>query len=162
MMNFPVSHEKQTFLLEVKLVMRRLIALPFIGVLFFALFNLLSTTSCSFTNTTESITDSTSSTFNWYHPGMLQKQRKIQFFAKANLSRLKEDMAAGKGEYLTSLATLMEVPQHDRRDFFDLTKSNFQELFPSDQTTSEEMLSALAVKLSEAKGRRVAGQPISG
>ena len=82
---------------------------------------------------------------------MLQQQRKIQFFAEANFSRLKEDMAAGQGEYLTSLATLMEVPHNDRQDFFDLTKSNFQALFPSDHTTSEEMLSALAVKLSEVK-----------
>ena len=142
--------------------MKRLIAQPLILVFILAIFHFLSATSCSFTNTTESITDSTSSTFNWYHPGMLQKERKIQFFARANFSRLKEDMAAGQGEYLTSLATLMEVPQNDHQDFFDLTKSNFQDLFPSDQTTSEEMLSALAVKLSEAKRGRVAGQPISG
>jgi len=142
--------------------MKRLFAAPLIGIFFIALFNVLSTTSCSFTNTTESITDSTSSTFNWYHPGMLQKERKIQFFAAANFSRLKEDMAAGQGEYLTSLATLMEVPQNGRQDFFDLIRSNFQDLFPSDQITSEELLSALAVKLSEAKRGRVAGQPISG
>ena len=137
--------------------MKRLFTISFSGVFFLALCAGLWTTSCSFTNTTESITDSTSSTFNWYHPGMLQKQRKIEFFARANFSRLKEDMAAGQGEYLTSLATLMEVPQNDRQDFFDLTKSNFQDLFPSDQTTSEEMLSALAVKLSEAKRSKVTG-----
>jgi len=35
-----------------------------------------------------------------------------------NFSRLKEDMAAGQGDYLSSLATLMEVPQEDRQDFF--------------------------------------------
>jgi hypothetical protein len=132
------------------------------GLFLLALFNTLTTTSCSFTNTTESVTDSTSSTFNWYHPGMLQKERKIQFFAAANFSRLKEDMAAGKGQYLSSLATLMEVPQENRQGFFDLTKSHFQDLFPSDQTTSKEMLAALSVKLSEAKGGRGAGQPIPG
>ena len=142
--------------------MNRLFTTSFIGIFVFALCNTIATTSCSFTNTTESITDSTSSTFNWYHPGMLQKQRKIQVFAKANLSRLKEDMAAGKGPYLTSLATLMEVPRNDRQDFFDLTKSNFQHLFPSDQTTSEEMLATLGLRLSEAKRDGVAGQPLSG
>ena len=150
--------ERQAFLLEVKLVMKKLIATPFVGVLFFASFNLLSTTSCSFTNTTESITDSTSSTFNWYHPGMLQKERKIQFFARANFSRLKEDMAAGKGNYLSSLATLMEVPSDYRQDFFDLTKTHFQELFPSDHTTSEEMLAVLSTTLAEAKRGQVAVQ----
>jgi len=65
--------------------MKRLFAAPLIGIFCFALFNVLSTTSCSFTNTTESITDSTSSTFNWYHPGMLQKERKIQFFRQGEL-----------------------------------------------------------------------------
>jgi len=142
--------------------MKRLFATPLMGVFFFALFNTLGTTSCSFTNTTESISDFTSSTFNWYFPGMLQKERKIQVFAAANFSRLKEDMASGQGEYLSSLATLMEVPQENRRDFFDLTKAQFQDLFPSDHTTSEEMLSALSIKLSEAKRVRTVGQPISG
>ena len=148
--------------MEEESIMKRLITTSFIGVFFLALWAGLSATSCSFTNTTESITDSTSSTFNWYHPGMLQKERKIQFFTKANLLRLKEDMAAGRGEYLSSLATLMEVPRENRQDFFDLTKSHFQDLFPSDHTTSEEMLSALSMKLSEAKRDTVVGQHTPG
>jgi len=71
-------------------------------------------------------------------------------------------MAAGKGDYLSSLATLMEVPEGNRQDFFNLTKTHFRDLFPSDQTTSEDMLIALSMKLSEAKHGGVAGQPISG
>jgi hypothetical protein len=142
--------------------MKRQYVNPLIGVFFFAVGTIWGVTSCSFTNTTESITDSTSSTFNWYHPGMLQKERKIQFFARANFSRLKEDMAAGKGDYLTSLAALMEVPKGNQQDFFDLTRAHFQDLFPSEQTTSEEMLAALSRKLSEAKHGGTVGQPISG
>ena len=142
--------------------MKRLFVAPFIGFFFFALFNALASTSCSFTNTTQSMTDSTSSTFNWYHPGMLQKQRKIEFFARANFSRLKEDMASGQGDYLSSLATLMEVPPDYRQDFYDLTKTHFQNLFPSDQTTSEEMLFALSMKLAEAQRGQVASQHIPG
>lgn len=142
--------------------MKRQDGIPLIGVFLFTVGTILTVISCSFTNTTESITDSTSSTFNWYHPGMLQKERKIQFFARANFSRLKEDMAAGKGDYLSSLATLMEVPKESRQDFFDLTKAHFQDLFPSEQTTSEEMLAALSRKLSEAKQGGTVGQPISG
>ena len=93
---------------------------------------------------------------------MLQKERKIQFFAKANFSRLKEDMAAGQGQYLTSLATLMEIPLDNRQDFFDLTKAHFQYLFPSDQTTSEEMLNALSMKLADVHRSGTVVQPISG
>ena len=131
--------------------MQRLLTSASLGLAFFLISIVIGTTSCSFTNTTESITDSTSSTFNWYHPGLLQKERKIQFFARANFSRLKEDMAAGNGDYLSSLATLMEVPRAHRQDFFDLTKDHFQDLFPSDQTTSKEMLATLSTKLAEAK-----------
>ena len=142
--------------------MQRLLTSSSIGIALLLITIVLGTSSCSFTNTTESITDSTSSTFNWYHPGMLQKERKIQFFARANFSRLKEDMAAGKGDYLSSLATLMEVPPVYRQDFFDLTKDHFQDLFPSDQTTSEEMLAALSTKLAEAKRGTVPVQHVSG
>jgi len=137
--------------------MKKLFATPLIGVFFFAIFSALATTSCSFTNTIESIFDFTSSTTNWYFPGMLQKQRKIQVFSAANFSRLKEDMASGQGEYLSSLATLMEVPQEDRQHFFDLTKSHFHDLFPSEQTTSVEMLATLSMKLSQAKRGRTVG-----
>lgn len=137
--------------------MKRFFGTPVMGVFLLVMVNTLATTSCSFTNTTESLTDSTSSTFNWYHPGMLQKERQIQFFVRANFSRLKEDMASGRGAYLSSLAKLMEVPQENRQDFFNWTKFHFQDLFPSDKTTSEEMLYTLDMKLAEAKRGRVAG-----
>lgn len=110
----------------------------------------ISSISCSFTNTIEKSFDFTSSTTpsSWYFPGELQKQQKIVYFSRANFSRLKEDMASGQGKYLTSLATLMEVPQALHQEFFSLTKENFHGLFPNEQVTPEEMLVTLSQTLS--------------
>ncbi len=110
----------------------------------------ISSISCSFTNTIEKSFDFTSSTTpsSWYFPGELQKQQKIVYFSRANFSRLKEDMASGQGKYLTSLATLMEVPQAHHQEFFSLTKENFHGLFPNEQVTPEEMLVTLSQTLS--------------
>jgi hypothetical protein len=110
----------------------------------------LSSISCSFTNTIEKSFDFTSSTTpsSWYFPGELQKQQKIVYFSRANFGRLKEDMASGHGKYLTSLATLMQVPKTHHQEFFVLTKNNFHDLFPTEQITSEEMLLALSKTLS--------------
>ena len=113
----------------------------------------LSATSCSFTNTIEKSFDFTSSTTpsSWYFPGELQKQQKIVYFSRANFGRLKEDMASGQGKYLTSLATLMEVPQAHHQEFFSLTKENFHGLFPHEQVTPEEMLVTLSKTLSASQ-----------
>ena len=109
----------------------------------------LSSISCSFTNTIEKSFDFTSSTTpsSWYFPGELQKQQKIVYFSRANFWRLKEDMASGHGKYLTSLATLMEVPQAHHQEFFVMTKDHFHDLFPTEQVTPEEMLLTLSKTL---------------
>ena len=110
----------------------------------------ITSISCSFTNTIEKSFDFTSSTTpsSWYFPGELQKQQKIVYFSRANFGRLKEDMASGQGKYLTSLATLMEVPQAHHQEFFSLTKENFHGLFPNERVTPEEMLVTLSQTLS--------------
>ncbi len=118
-------------------------------VLVFGVVFTVSSISCSFTNTIEKSFDFTSSTTpsSWYFPGALQKQQKIVYFSKANFGRLKEDMASGHGKYLTSLATLMEVPKAHHQEFFVMTKDNFHNLFPTEQVTPEEMLLTLSKTL---------------
>ena len=110
----------------------------------------LSSISCSVTNTIEKTFDFTSSTTpsSWYFPGELQDQQKIVYFSRANFGRLKEDMASGHGKYLTSLATLMKVPQAHHQEFFSLTKNNFHTLFPTEHVTPEDMLLTLTNTLA--------------
>jgi Protein of unknown function (DUF3015) len=76
------------------------------------------------------------------------KEEKIRDFAKVNFERLKEDMAAGRGEHLTSLATLLEVPPDSQEQFFLFTQEKFADVVGSEQVTSEEMLAALRHELS--------------
>ena len=75
--------------------------------------------------------------------GFMNRQQQITEFAKANLERLKQDMAAGQGEYLASLATLLDIEPQRQPEFFALTQGKFTALFPHQQTTATEMLAAL-------------------
>ena len=64
-------------------------------------------------------------------------------FARANLERLRNDMAAGQGEYLGSLAALLGVGSNQQPAFFAFAKDKFTVLFPSERTTATEMLATL-------------------
>ncbi|MCB1777247.1 MAG: DUF3015 family protein [Candidatus Competibacteraceae bacterium] len=73
----------------------------------------------------------------------MDRQQQTAEFARVNLERLKQDMAAGQGEYLSSLATLLQIEPGRQPEFFAFTQEKFITLFPSDQTTTDEMLTAL-------------------
>jgi hypothetical protein len=73
----------------------------------------------------------------------------LRKFAAGNIDRLSLDMARGSGESLDALADLIGLEQSDRAAFTELTRSNFATLFPSDRTTSGEMLDALDALLRE-------------
>lgn len=73
----------------------------------------------------------------------MNRQEQVAAFTQTHLERLKQDMAAGQGEHLASLATLLGIEPSRQSDFFDLTQRQFTELFPSDRTTATELLAAL-------------------
>lgn len=73
----------------------------------------------------------------------MDRQQQISQFASVNLEQLRNDMAAGQGEYLGSLATLLDVDASQQAAFFAMTRAKFTVLFPNDQTTAAEMLTAL-------------------
>ncbi|MEE4376205.1 MAG: DUF3015 family protein [Candidatus Competibacteraceae bacterium] len=78
----------------------------------------------------------------------LNKHQQISAFVAANFSRLKEDMAAGQGEYLTSLATLLDVEREQQADFFAFTQQHFAILFSAEDTTADQMLASLYRQLA--------------
>ncbi len=121
----------------------------------------LLASACSLTNTIEKSFDFTSSTTpsGWYFPSEVQKQQKIVYFSRANFNRLKEDMASGQGKYLTSLATLMDVPPAQHEQFFAVSKFHYYEVFPNEHVTPEEMLSNLSLAFSTAQ--RIEGEVVS-
>ncbi|MBI3796626.1 MAG: DUF3015 family protein [Deltaproteobacteria bacterium] len=81
-------------------------------------------------------------------PPKAKNEEKIRDFTTVNFERLKEDMASGHGEHLTSLATLLGVPQESQGQFCMFTQEKFADVVRSEQVTPEEMLAALRHELS--------------
>ena len=78
---------------------------------------------------------------------LMNRQEQTAAFAKVNLERLRNDMAAGRGEYLASLATLLNIEPGQQPAFFAFAQDKFAVLFPTDQTTAAEMLATLTREL---------------
>lgn len=89
----------------------------------------------------------------------LNRQERTAAFARANLERLRSDMAAGQGEHLSALAELLQIDAARQPAFFALTRTQFETLFPSERTTAAEMLTALDRVLQADP--RFAGQRLS-
>lgn len=66
------------------------------------------------TDTTSNITGTTSGRAWWNEDGLLKPEHKIAAFAAYNADNLETDLARGQGEYLTSLETLLSVPNPGR------------------------------------------------
>ncbi len=104
----------------------------------------LDTTSDGITNFLSSTTPGA-----WFtSEGLVKDQYKVTAFTTLNFQNLKEDMARGQGEYLTSLGTLLGVPADYQAEFFALAQARYPVLVSSDRTTPGEMLAALSRELS--------------
>ena len=108
-------------------------------------------TSETFANTTDATSDLTSSTCPSEEPAPSQETEALAF-TQANLGRIKTEMAAGGGEHLRALATLLGVPVSQQQTFFSITKEKFIDLYSSDQTTAEELLKKLNAEISSNPG----------
>ncbi|MCI0371766.1 MAG: DUF3015 domain-containing protein [candidate division NC10 bacterium] len=106
---------------------------------------LAATTNGTFGSQTFGITSGTSGCTN---DGFVMDDQKVSVFASVNFENLKQDMAQGRGEHLTSLARLMGIPAEQQGAFFALTQEKHGVLFQSEVTTSTEMLIALNSELS--------------
>ncbi|NNN04395.1 MAG: DUF3015 family protein [Elusimicrobia bacterium] len=69
--------------------------------------------------------------------GLIKSSREREVFTASNLRVLEQELAAGKGEYTASLAALSGCPAAPFQAF---AKSHYDALFPSDKTTSSELL----------------------
>ena len=74
---------------------------------------------------------------------LMSREQRIARFTENNLDHLKRDISVGQGEYLSSLASLMQIETAQRRAFFAFVQGNFTRLFPSAQTRAADMLAAL-------------------
>ena len=112
--------------------------------------SLLAMTACT-TKLTPNPTDTTSSTTPgafFTQDGLLKDDQKINAFVTFNFDNLKDEMARGQGEYLTSLGTLLGVREARQADFLALAREKYPVLVTSDRTTPGEMVAALKSELS--------------
>ena len=57
---------------------------------------------------------------------------------------LRQDVAQGRGEYLTSLQTLLDIPPQHRAAFTLFAQANYESFFGSEDGTSDQTLVRLA------------------
>ena len=66
-------------------------------------------------DTTSNVTGTTSSAHSWVtEDGLLKPEHKAIAFMTLNQSNIQQNVAAGEGEYLASLGTLLGVPAHQQ------------------------------------------------
>ncbi len=110
-------------------------------------------------NTTKATVDTTVNFFSSTTPedlfssdGMVVKKEKINLFAGVTYENLRQEAAAGGGQYVTALASLYEIPPSKHQDFGLLLQRNHSNLFAAgleeDRTAHLKMVSALNRELA--------------
>lgn len=99
---------------------------------------LAGTTNGTFGNQTFGIT---TGTLGCDASGSLKSAKAQENFARVNFRDLSREMAAGSGEYVASMSALMGCTES--KAFGSYVQKNYSTLFPSADTTPEQMLETL-------------------
>jgi len=75
--------------------------------------------------------------------GTVSASARTRHFAAISFDNIARDIALGGGESFDTLSTLLEVDIVDRPALARLAQTHFDELFPSEHVTSNEMLVTL-------------------
>ena len=112
-------------------------------------------------NTTKATVDTTVNFFSSTSPnglfsadGMVLKEQKINLFAGVAYENLRQEAAAGGGQYVSALASLYEIPSGKQEDFGLVLQRKHADLFAAgleeDRTALLKMVSALNRELVAA------------
>jgi len=133
--------EKEDLMRERSLIIRHLVLAGLLCMTFSA---------CTVTETVGKIVGSTSDFLSsttpssWFtEDGVLKADQKVIAFVAFNFENVKQDMARGGGEYLTSLSALLGVPQDRRKAFFSYAQSRYL-LVKSGRGAPEDLVALLA------------------
>ncbi|MEW5733643.1 MAG: DUF3015 family protein [Thermodesulfobacteriota bacterium] len=80
-----------------------------------------------------------SGTSNCEKPESLTKNEKVKVFVADNMDNLASDIARGQGEYVETLAVLMDVPENGRPEFRSKLKNHFPEIYPDASVTADQV-----------------------
>ena len=102
------------------------------------------TTNGTFANQTFGIT---SGTLNCDKPAKFAQSEQLQRFVGENMDALAMDISRGDGEYLRTLAVLLDVPAEERAGFFATLQANFATIYPDAGVTHTDVLTNLEALL---------------
>lgn len=100
-----------------------------------------ATTNGTFGSQTFGITTGTS---NCTKPSQFVKNEKLNEFVLKNMDGLAMDIASGKGEYLNTVAELMNVPAKDRLAFGQNLQNNFGSIYTSEKVEMAQVVDQIA------------------
>ena len=64
-------------------------------------------------------------------------------FLDSNIEKIAKDMATGQGESLSTLASLIGIPEAEKSHFYSVTQQNFGTIFSKAESTSKDVLESL-------------------
>jgi hypothetical protein len=129
-----------------------------VGALVLASVGLVSSACNTSKATVDTFAKFTSSTSpgEWINAdGVVEESQKARLFTAVAFENLEQDVARGNGEYLTSLAVLLNIPAGEQDEFKTHSQSTYPLLFAPDRRTAESMLATL---ISKREDHRIASQ----
>lgn len=101
---------------------------------------LMATTNGTFGSQTFGISSGTSGCTN---NGLIVMEEKVNVFAAINFDNISQEMAQGQGEHLTSLATLMDIPNDQHEIFFAMAQEKYTTLIQSGEASPKAVVTAI-------------------
>ena len=101
-----------------------------------------ATTNGIFGNQTFGIT---SGTLNCEQYKDFAYNERVGVFVAENMDNLATDIARGQGEYVNTLAVLMEVPDVKKASFRSQLQAHFSDIYTSDKVTHSEVVQNILV-----------------
>lgn len=100
---------------------------------------MLGATGCTIKSTVKQITDTTSNVTGttsgaawWSEDGQIKPDFKATAFVAFNDNNLRQDLAAGQGEYLASMGQLLGVPADRQSAFFSAAQASYEDTLGKD------------------------------
>ena len=106
-----------------------------------------ATTNGTFGNQTFGITSGTSECDQY---STFTSNEKLNKFVSDNMDNLALDIARGHGEYLNTLAVLLEVPEGERASFYSQLQTHFSDIYTADTVTHADVLKNIEIVVTSS------------
>lgn len=95
-------------------------------------------------DTTSNVSGTTSSVHSWVsEDGLVRPDYKTLALIAASRENMEQNIAAGSGEYLTAVGTLLGVPEPHRADFGAAVQRRYAQDWPGSHAAPEQWLAQL-------------------